>query len=343
MSDFSRKRAVVIGVDKYEHVKPLNYCGSDARDVAKAFRESLQFQAEDILEITPDSPKKPNRNDIIHEIVEFLKGDIQDDELLVFYFSGHGIRDSHSKRDYLLPLDVTLADPTATGISVDYLVDKLTGTGCKNIVMFIDACREDLEEGARSIAGAGVGEFSRAAVEREGLVTFFSCDPKEKSYEIEALGHGAFTYCLLEAIKKGDCTTVALIDKYLRTEVPLLNKKHGKNTQRPFTVVQPADKSELMLFYSIAAIASAGEKYDVLIQRLADLFTEKALDVKVFDNAVVLIERAKDPTVTLSATDAARMNYIEALGTMLGPVAFKAAWEALERQQVKPSAPPKLL
>jgi len=341
MADFSRKRAVIIGVDKYQYVKPLNFCSSDAHSVAAAFRDSLKFDPADILEITPDSTRTPHRNKIIQEVLEFLKGDIQEDELLVFYFSGHGIRDPHSKRDYLLPLDVSLADVTATGISVDYLVGKLTDTGCKNIVMFIDACRDDLDEGAKSISG--VGEFSREAVEREGLVTFFSCDPKEKSYEIEALGHGSFTYCLLEAIKKGDCTTVALIDDYLRTEVPLLNKKYGKNTQRPFTVIQPADKSQLAMFYSIAAVAAAGHKYDVLIQKLADFFLKQALDIKVYDPAIVLIDRAKDPEVTLSAADAARMKFIEALGQSLSPLSFSAAWEAIERQQVKPSAPPKVL
>src|SRR6266480_3500258 len=99
MPDFSRKRAIVIGVDQYVNVKPLNYCGNDARDIAKAFRDSLQFKDEDILEITPGSPKKPNRNDIIREVLQFLQQNIQDDELLVFYFSGHGIR-GHKKSDY---------------------------------------------------------------------------------------------------------------------------------------------------------------------------------------------------------------------------------------------------
>jgi uncharacterized caspase-like protein len=341
MADFSRKRAVIIGVDKYHRVKPLNYSGSDAHAIATAFRDSLKFAPDDILEMTADSPKMPLRNKIIEEVLEFLKGGIQEDELLVFYFSGHGMRDSRSKKDYLLPLDVTLNDVAESGISVDYMVGKLTETGCKNIVMFIDACREDLDEGAKSIVG--VGDLSRKALEREGLVTFFSCDPKEKSYEIEELKHGSFTYCLLEAIKKGDCTTVALIDSYLQTEVPLLNKKYNKNTQRPFTVIEPADKSQLTLFYSIAAIAAAGHKYDVLIQKLADLFTGQDLDIKVYDPAIILIERAKNPTVTLSATDAARMNFIEALGQSLSIPSFKAAWEALERQQVKPSAPPKIL
>lgn len=342
MADFSRKRAVVIGVDEYQHITPLKYCGSDAREVASAFRDSLEFKEEDILVLTTDSPHKPNRNDIIREVGTFLQQDIKDDELLVFYFSGHGMRDPRSKRDYLLPLDASLVDAKEEGLSVEYLVDKLSDTGCKNIVMFIDACREDFDEGGKAVGTSGVGEFSRGAVDREGLVTFFSCDPKEKSYEIEELGHGSFTYCLLEAIKKGDCATVALIDKFLGNEVPRVNKRYGKTLQRPFTVIKPQEKSELKLFYNVLAARASNRKYEDLITVLADFFARKSLEVKLFDEAVVLIDRARDPDVSLSADELARFNFLEALAEKrLSPTSIKAAWEAFDRLQVKPSDPPK--
>src|SRR5205814_7724741 len=125
----------------------------------------------------------------------------------------------------------------------------------------------------------GLGEISREAVDREGLVTFFSCDPKEKSYEIDELRHGVFTYCLLEAIKGGQCPTVALLDKYLDSEVPKLNKKYGKNLQRPWLVIKPQDKSELTVFYNALAIRDNDQKYDSLIKALADLYADDVIDL----------------------------------------------------------------
>src|SRR5207248_1520820 len=102
--------------------------------------------------------------------------------LLVFYFSGHGM--SHNGKDYLLPIKASPYALSETGIKVETLVEKLAATGCKNIVMFIDACRE-ATDGAKSI---GL-EDTRNAVERAGIVTFFSCDSKDKSYEIDQLQH----------------------------------------------------------------------------------------------------------------------------------------------------------
>ncbi|PYL07459.1 MAG: hypothetical protein DME33_10370 [Verrucomicrobia bacterium] len=342
MQDFSRKRAILIGVDEYEHVKKLRFCGNDARNLAKAFRESLEFEPEDILEFTLGSVHKPNRAAILHEFGAFLKQQIAEDELLVLYFSGHGMMDQDDKRDYLLPMDASPNDLAATGIAVEHFVKKLTGTGCKNIAIFIDACRQEIREDEKAIVG--VGESSREAVEREGLVSFFSCDPKELSFEIEALGHGSFTYCLLQAIEKGECPTVELMDKYLRTAVPLLNKEHGKTPQQPFTVIKPLEKSALPLFYSHVKREAALQKRDDLLNELGRLFIEGILNEKMFDELVNLVNRTTLGLATLPPDEASRVKYMEALiHKRLSPVSFEVAWNALERLQVKPSSPAKLL
>src|SRR5437763_292613 len=189
MPDFSRKRAILIGADKYKRVRPLEFCAEDAHATADAFRESLQFKPEDILELTVRSGQPPHRNDILHELGELPKKGIMPDELLVFYFAGHGLIDQENQLDYLLPIDVSPNNFTGTAISIDEVIKSLSATGCSNIVMFIDACREDLS-GARSVSG--LGQFSIESVERSGIVTFFSCDPRERSYEISDLGHGSF-------------------------------------------------------------------------------------------------------------------------------------------------------
>lgn len=84
--------------------------------------------------------------------------------------------DPDQGEDYLLPIDATTNDLRETGLSVTYITKKLGSTGCKNIVMFIDACRQTVE-GAKGVGS--IGEASKAALERDGIVTFFSCDPRE--------------------------------------------------------------------------------------------------------------------------------------------------------------------
>ena len=343
MQQFSRKRAILIGVDKYTRVPALTYCGNDARDVAKAFRDSLQFKPEDVLEFTLDSVKKPNRGEILHEAGGFLKRGIAPDELLVFYFSGHGMMDQDDKKDYLMPVDASPNDLSGTGISVEHMVKKLSATGCQNIVMFIDACRQEIAEGAKALGPIEENQFSPTVVDREGLVTFYSCDPKQLSYEIDALGHGSFTYCLLQAIEKGECPTVQLMDQYLRQEVPNINQQHGKRVQRPFTVIKPAEKSELPLFYSELKQLAAARKYDELASKLGDLYAAGHLDLKRFNSAIVLIQKAKS-LAALSGGDAAKMAIVEALGSEdFAPESFKVAMEAIDRNQMNSSTPEKRL
>jgi uncharacterized caspase-like protein len=337
MPDFSRKRAILIGADKYKRVRPLEFCADDAHATAEAFRESLQFKPEDILELTVRSGQPPHRNDILHELGELPKKGIMPDELLVFYFAGHGLIDQENQLDYLLPMDVSPNNFTGTSISIDEVIKALSATGCSNIVMFIDACREDLS-GARSVSG--LGQFSIESVERSGIVTFFSCDPRERSYEISDLGHGSFTYCILRAIENGDCPTVQLMDTYLRKEVPLLNDKYKKPPQRPFTAVKPLDKFNLPYFFSERQIVDI---YEILYTKLAELFARNRLDGAIYNKVALFIEQAKVAT-SLSVDDKSRMNFVELLcDGKLQPGPFARAWDALERSQLKPSSPPKPL
>ena len=113
---FPRQRAILVGADQYQHVQELKYSGKDVRDVARLFRDSLEFDKTDVLEFTADAELKPQRSTILHHVSEFLKRDIKPDELLLFYFSGHGMIDLESTEEYLLPVDATPNELSDTGI-----------------------------------------------------------------------------------------------------------------------------------------------------------------------------------------------------------------------------------
>ncbi len=338
--DFPRKRAILIGADKYEHLRPLDYCGDDVRDVATEFRRSLQFKDEDILEFRVGASLAPKRQDILVKMAKFLSdgGGVHQDELLIFYFSGHGVIAPDDQKDYLLPIDASADDLCGTGMQVEHLVKQLTKTRCKNIVMFIDACREAVsgEKGVGSM-----GEQSREALVREGIVTFFACDPKEKSYEISDLKHGSFTHCVLNAIAKGDCTTVDTIDKYLRENVPLINNRYRKPPQRPFTIIKPAEKGQLAIFFREVSAPVPTDKYAPLFAKLGELSADDVLDDKCFNDAISLLERVAK-SAALNEMDTRKLRYVDSLCSgKFTCKAFQVAWEALERRES--TAAPKVL
>jgi formylglycine-generating enzyme required for sulfatase activity len=116
------------------------------------------------------------------------------------------------------------------------------------VILLVDACRN---EGARG--GEGIGGETQS-----GVVVVSSCRPSERSYEIDELQHGAFTYGLLEGLRlegENNCATVERLDQYLRFRVPELCQLHKKSRQTPYTQAEPIEKRHLILLPRRASLA----------------------------------------------------------------------------------------
>lgn len=232
--------------------------------MASSFRESLKFDS--VFEFHEESPLKPRRDLIFKKLAELKALKIQPNDLLVFYFSGHGI--ILGSQDYLLPIEASLGAAKNLGIKVDDLVEALQDTGCKNIAMFIDACRE-MATGAKGTAA--IGEESKAVISKAGIVAFFSCGPMDRSYEIEPLRHGSFSYCILNAIKEGSATTVSELDNYLRLNVPQINERHEKPAQQPYSVVEPPDRGNWEILLNPSLRLQAAKTFENYSQEFIKL------------------------------------------------------------------------
>lgn len=158
-----------------------------------------------------------------------------------FFFSGHGIR--HQERDYLLPADGDPEDIENTAISITYITERLRRCGADNIVLILDACRNQ-----SSRDGQGIGYETAEIARQAGVVSIFSCSPNEYSYEVEELQQGIFTHTLLEGLgTQGHCATVESLDHYLINRVPELSQHYGKPRQTPYTIAEPLTKQHLIL------------------------------------------------------------------------------------------------
>jgi hypothetical protein len=253
---------------------------------------------------------------------------VEEDDLLLFFFSGHGMIGKEDGKDYLLPIDATPFNLKNTAIRVEDIAAELKRTGCKNIVMLLDACREPVT-GTKGISS--IGDNSAESVRNAGIVTFFSCNPKDKSYEIEDLKHGSFTYCILDAIAKGEANTVTALESYLRRQVPVINAQHNKPAQQPYAIIEPAEKGDLPIFFTNALhklvsdtveewLAVIGEKFDD--GNLADDLLNKIVEF-LTDQHDVSFEQDKRTVLIRKICSGA-----------LSVPAFRVAWEAHERRKV---------
>jgi len=240
--------ALVIGINKYDRLRSLDYAERDAALMRDFFQNEARFeQIFYFSDTSPDfyapdgsrqstRPTYANLRSFLHDFFEepYLKAG----DNLWFFFSGHGIR--HQDRDYLMPCDANPRDPDYTAISISYVTERLRRCGADNVVLLLDACRNEGEK-----TGLGIG-----LEKQQGVITICSCSPRENSYEIEEIGQGAFTYALLESLRiqgEENCATVERLYHRLRYRVTEINRYYNKPLQTPYAIAEPASKYHLIL------------------------------------------------------------------------------------------------
>jgi len=243
--------ALVVGINQYVRLKSLTYAVSDAEAMVNYFWNEQNF--EQIFYFSDDSPNfaapdgstietKPTYANLWSFLDDFFADDktppLKAGDNFWFFFSGHGIR--YEDRDYLMPCDASPRAIAKTAISVNYVTERLRRSGADNVILFLDACRN---QSAKSGLGIGMEQH-------QGVITISSCSPKEESYEIEQLGQGSFTYVLLEALRiqgENNCATVERLYHHLRYRVPIINQEYQKPLQTPYVITDPASKLHLIL------------------------------------------------------------------------------------------------
>lgn len=251
----AKNRAIVIGINQYQILQSLKYAKRDAELMAHFLQNSAGF--DQVFLFSDDSPEirgkstRPFRSNILRVFREFFETPFMSDgDNFWFFFAGHGMR--YGERDYLMPLDADPDDVENTGISTNYLTERLRRCGADNVVMLLDACRN---MGSR--AGEGIGNQTAKEARQTGVISIFSCSPNQFSHEVESIQQGAFTYALLEGLGiRGRCATVERLNQYLEHRVPEILREALLNArQTPYTIAEPANRSHLILVPEYASLA----------------------------------------------------------------------------------------
>ncbi|CCI21641.1 GUN4 domain protein [Microcystis aeruginosa PCC 9808] len=239
---------LIIGINQYQRLKPLKCAKQDAVEMARYCRDEINF--EEVFLFTDDSDpitapngsqqeRKPTYTNLMAFLHDFFESQrLETGDNFWFFFSGHGLR--HQGQDYLVPSEghPTLIEQTT--ISLNYVTQRLRRCGADNIILFLDACRNE-------------NDFSNKSVgwqKQQGVITIASCSPTEESYEIPELQQGSFTYSLLEALRiqgENNCATVERLCNRLRERIPEINRQHNKPPQTLHSIVEPHYKNHLIL------------------------------------------------------------------------------------------------
>ena len=194
--------AMVVGVNTYPHLPDsvqLRFAESDATQF-EAFLRSPRGGGVRAFAIKRLMSSQATREAIQSTLAGLRqKADSGLISQLTIYFAGHGALASTGNA-YLLPYDGDDDAPSLRGILVDELIANLADFPVSHIRVFIDACR----------AGAGTARVGARMSETwhnkfmnvpSTAVALFGSNGETDSYEDDTLGHGVFTYYLLQALK----------------------------------------------------------------------------------------------------------------------------------------------
>lgn len=172
------------------------------------------------------------------------------DDLLIVFFAGHGDlpgakrgppRAGGGRGIVLEPGPFVFCCPDYsdkkvpdTSLAAEELFEALAKVNCRKVVL-LDACH--------SGEAAGANVLRRLIPDGQGPFVIAACDQSELSYEDPELGHGLFTFAVLEALGRrfakadynsdGELTPDELFG-YVADRVPaLMQKLSGRDTQTP--------------------------------------------------------------------------------------------------------------
>ncbi|MBS1731605.1 MAG: caspase family protein, partial [Bacteroidetes bacterium] len=231
---------VVVGINAYKNPKMnLNYALADAT----AFKDEVEKDAKTVIShvqtyfVTDDAADKTGITKAMQQVQQNAKAQ----DVFVFYYAGHGVV-AGNKEFYLVPNDVTdLSNVDEAlkehGIAAKDLQQYAINIQAQKQLFILDAC-QSAAAFADMLSSDGNQQKNIALVARStGTHWMAASGAQQFANEFATLGHGAFTYVLLQALKgeaaNNKMITVDGLKDYMQNGVPALMKKYNGSQQTP--------------------------------------------------------------------------------------------------------------
>ncbi len=236
-----KRWAVLVGVNTYEDTTypSLQVCAKDLSAVSKQLIAG-GFAPECIYPLVDGHSERPTRENILATLKAVAEA-TQPDDLLLFYYSGHGDVDEHE--GYLVAHNGYMTNLEDTAVSITRVKKIMQRAQARAKVIILDACHVGVAPGIKGIRKMSPEFIQRVFEHAEGMAILSSCKQDQLSYEWEKQEQSVFTYYLLEAMQgqadnddKG-FVTVLDIHRYVTNGVGVW-ATHHKHVQSPTIQVE---------------------------------------------------------------------------------------------------------
>lgn len=249
--------AIVVGIDEYVRptIPKLRYAVADAKLFAQALKDGMKVAPDNLFLMTSDAVDESLQPRVVNLAYRlgWLADNVKKEDTVIFYFAGHGM--TVDGQPFLLTEEAdnrsaaTLRVSALHGGEVIGLLRKATPG---SVWVVLDACRNSPNSKSEvRLEKDLTGAFSNADVGRERSATMFACNLGERSWEMDSVKHGCYTYFLVEGMRrqaadaKGQVTLQGLFE-YTSKEVKAATQKMG-TPQNPRMFYGGAATSEWVL------------------------------------------------------------------------------------------------
>lgn len=242
-----------VGVSRYRASDlGLQYADADARSMAETLREAGRRGPYREVRSLVLTNEEVTRESILSGLSRFL-GQAGPDDVALLFVAGHGVRDLASGSYYFLPHPATADTLLADGLRMSDFDEMLrvVRRNVRAVIVMLDTCHA----GALGIPAARAvtaDEMAGQMTAGEGFYLLAATKPGEESKEQAGLGHGAFTYAVLEGVRgsaDGDTDGVLSVSElfgYAARRVPKLTG----NRQHPYSKMEGTD----FVFLNVGAV-----------------------------------------------------------------------------------------
>jgi uncharacterized caspase-like protein len=307
--------ALVIGLSAYRdpRIPRLQHSHADAQAFFQLLKDpqGMGVPPENIQLLLDE---QASLTEVKCAITGWLFEHANEDSMVLLFFAGHGHvePDRSGRRDtceYLLLWDTQPENLYATALSNDEFERCLFTVRAKRLAIFMDACHSGgvAKAGARDVGT--VHEPKKWVVPGEGRVIITAAKASQQSWEDPSLGHGIFTYHLLEALGgKADANqdgkvSITEVYTYLERNVPASARRLKHAVQEPFffgelgsDMVLTVDSRRVQELAARDAEAEQRKEAELheKQRRLFELYSEHQLPREAYHRALELIERSPE-------------------------------------------------
>lgn len=249
------RKALVVGIDHYEHIGQLFGCVNNANSVKTVLERngdgSVNFGVN--LLVGSGEAQPLNKLQLKDAVEELFKGD---PDVALFYFAGHGSIERTG--GYILATDSSRGDD---GLSLADVITLAHGSRAKNKIILLDSCHS---------GSAGTTEdLGEKAILSEGM-TILTASTAEQ-YALEEDKSGVFTTLLVDALNGAAANLVGNITP--GSVYAHIDQSLGPWDQRPLF------KTNVESFVSLRSVTPSVELEE--LRRITEFFPAPGADFQL--------------------------------------------------------------